>query len=392
MSELAPEESRHAIPQGPAAIDLTVLILCLNEQNSIARCVEEARRFLLRNAIHGEVLVLDNGSTDASAEVARRAGARVVTETRRGYGRATIAGIHAAYGRLVILGDGDGEHDLDNLDAFWQKLQQGYDLVVGNRLAGAPLGATRLLRRRMGARLLSAVGRLLFTSPVEDMHCGLRGFDRQQVLDLGLRTPGMESASEMIAKAVRKDLRIAEVPVAQRSALDEQRTPHLRIWSDGWRHLRLMLLLSPRWLFLLPGCLLVAAGTVAMIVPLLRADWLGTYSMLFGSGMVVCGLQLVWFALFHEILRRQSGEADRTTWLVRHVSPSRLLAAGLGLGLLGLLGSAWSLVLWAEAGGDETLADSRIRVAIPSVMLLVLAVQFVFSGFLLMFLSFRRGD
>lgn len=392
MSELAPEESRHAILQGPAAIDLTVLILCLNEQNSIARCVEEARRFLLRNAIHGEVLVLDNGSTDASAEVARRAGARVVTETRRGYGRATIAGIHAAYGRLVILGDGDGEHDLDNLDAFWQKLQQGYDLVVGNRLAGAPLGATRLLRRRMGARLLSAVGRLLFTSPVEDMHCGLRGFDRQQVLDLGLRTPGMESASEMIAKAVRKDLRIAEVPVAQRSALDEQRTPHLRIWSDGWRHLRLMLLLSPRWLFLLPGCLLVAAGTVAMIVPLLRADWLGTYSMLFGSGMVVCGLQLVWFALFHEILRRQSGEADRTTWLVRHVSPSRLLAAGLGLGLLGLLGSAWSLVLWAEAGGDETLADSRIRVAIPSVMLLVLAVQFVFSGFLLMFLSFRRGD
>lgn len=376
-------------------MDLTVLILCLNEEKSIAHCVEEARRFLLRNAIHGEVLVLDNGSTDASAEAARRAGARVVAEARRGYGRAIVAGIHAAQGRLVILGDGDGEHDLDNLDAFWRKLQQGYALVVGNRHTRSLPGATRLLRR-MGVWLLSAVGRFLFRSPVADMHCGLRGFDRQQMLDLNLRAPGMESASEMIAKAVGRNLRIAEVPVAQRSALDAERTPHLRIWSDGWRHLRTMLLLSPRWLFLHPGYLLVVAGAVAMVVPFVRADWLGTYAMLFGSGMVVCGLQLVWFALFAQSLGGQdviaTGEAKLSTWLLRHASPNRLLALGLGFGLLGLLGSAWSVVLWAEAGGDATLADGRLRVAIPSVMLLVLAVQFVFSGFLLMFLSSRSGD
>lgn len=373
-------------------MELTVLILCLNEEKSIAHCVEEAHRFLLRNAIDGEVLVLDNGSTDASAQVARRAGARVVSEDRRGYGRAIVAGTRAAHGRLVILGDGDGEHDLDNLDAFWQKLRQGYGLVVGNRLTRSLPGATRLLRRRMGARLLSAVGRLLFTSPVEDMHCGLRGFHRQQMLDLNLRAPGMESASEMIAKAVRKNLRIAEVPVAQRSALDADRTPHLRIWSDGWRHLRLMLLLSPRWLFLHPGCLLVVAGMVAMIVPFVRADWFGTYAMLFGSGMMVCGLQLVWFALFAQSLRGEEEGSKWATWLVRHATPDRLLASGLGAGLLGLLGSAWSVWLWAQADGDATLAEGRLRVAIPSVMLLVLAVQFVFSGFLLMFLSSRRGD
>ncbi len=376
-------------------MDLTVLILCLNEEKSIASCVAEARRFLLRNAIDGEVLVLDNGSTDASAEAARRAGARVVAETRHGYGRAIVSGIRAAHGRLVILGDGDGEHDLDNLDAFWQKLQQGYALVVGNRLAESLPGVTRPLKRRVGARLLSAIGRLLFASPVDDMHCGLRGFDRQKMLDLNLRAPGMESASEMIAKAVQKNLSIVEVPVAQRSALDAGRTPHLRIWRDGWRHLRLMLLLSPRWLFWHPGCLLVVAGTVAMIVPFVRADWLGTYAMLFGSAMVVCGLQLVWFALFTQSLgtaEGRSGEARWATWLLRHVSPDRLLVSGLGFGLLGLTGSAWSLVLWAEAHGEATLSDGRLRVAIPSVMLLVLAVQFVFSGFLLMFLSSRRGD
>ena len=377
-------------------MDLTVLILCLNEEKSIANCVEEAHRFLLRNAIHGEVLVLDNGSTDASAESARRAGARVVSETRRGYGRAIVSGIHAAYGRRVILGDGDGEHDLDNLDAFWQKLQQGYALVVGNRLTDSLPGVTRLLRRRIGARLLSAVGRLLVTSPVEDMHCGLRGFDRRQVLELNLRAIGMEAASEMIAKAVQKNLSIAEVPVAQRSALDAARTPHLRVWRDGWRHLRLMLLLSPRWLFLHPGCLLVVAGTVAMIVPFVRADWLGTYTMLFGSGMVVCGLQLVWFALFTQSLgtggQPTTKLSRRSNWLLRHVSPDRLLASGLGLGLLGLLGSAWSLALWTDASGEATPTDDELRVAIPSVMLLVLAVQFVFTGFLLMFLSSRRGD
>lgn len=371
-------------------MDLTILILCLNEEKSIAQCVREATRFLRRNAIVGEVLVLDNGSEDGSAAAAHDAGARVVSETRRGYGRAIISGVAAARGRFVVLGDGDGEHDLDNLDAFWAKLQDGYALVVGNRFAASPgPGATRFLNRYVGAPLLSAFGRLLTPTTVRDLHCGLRAFDRQKVLGLKLRAPGMECASEMIIKAARKNLRIAEVPVSQRAALNAERTPHLRVWRDGWRHLRLLLLSSPRWLFLRPGCLSIVVGATLMVVPLVRADWLGTYAMLLGAGIVICGAQVLWFALFAGIHGGNQGKWSR--WLLRDRPLKRLLAAGFGLGVLGFAGSVWSVVLWASAN-DPALSDDRLRVAIPSVMLLVLAVQFVFSGFMLTFLTFEDAD
>ena len=371
-------------------MDLTILILCLNEEKSIVQCVCEAKRFLRRNAIVGEVLVLDNGSEDGSAEAARGAGARVVSETRRGYGRAIISGVVAARGRFVILGDGDGEHDLDNLDAFWAKLQSGYALVVGNRFKALPdPGAMRFMNRFVGAPLLSAFGRLLIPTTVRDLHCGLRAFDRQQVLGLKLRAPGMESASEMIIKAARKNWRIAEVPVSQRSALNADRTPHLRIWRDGWRHLRLLLLLSPQWLFLRPGCLSIVLGAMLMIVPFVRADWLGTYAMLFGAGMVICGSQLVWFASFAHVYGGTQGDWSRR--LLRDRPLEKLLGTGFGLGLLGLAGSVWSVVLWAQTD-DLTLADDRLRIAIPSVMLLVLAVQLVFSGFMLTLLTYRDAD
>ena len=226
--------------------DLTVLILCRNEEGSVARCVGEACGFLTRNGIRGEVVVVDNGSSDRSREHALRAGARVVHEPRTGYGNAVIGGISAAKGRFIILGDGDGEHDLDALEPFWEKLQEGADFVIGNRYQGAMRPGSSVLRRRVGNPMLSGLGRLLFQVPVNDFLSGLRAFRADRARALGLRSPGMEMASEMIVKAGLRGMRFAEVPVFQRSAFDPARSSHVRVWRDGWRHLRLLLTLSPR--------------------------------------------------------------------------------------------------------------------------------------------------
>lgn len=372
--------------------DLTVLILCLNEEKSIARCVGEAKGFLRRNAIAGEVLVVDNGSEDRSAALAEEAGARVVVERERGYGNAIKAGIAAARSRHVILGDGDGEHDLNALEPFWEKLCAGCELVMGNRFAASARGSMRFLNRYIGAPLLSAVGRFLVRAPVSDFHCGLRGFDLARMRGLALRAPGMEIASEMVVKAARANLRMAEVPVSQRPAWDPDRVPRLRIWHDGWRHLRLLLLLSPKWLFFIPALVAVVAGLVLLTLPLLRGDWLGTYAMQFGTGLVVCGTQLAVFAavarLFGERMGFHSG--GFAEWVMRHRLLERALAIGLLLAALGVAGCVWSVVLWAAAGGDPSFVEARLRVAIPSVGVLIVAIQTVFSGFLLTLLASRE--
>ena len=371
--------------------DLTVLILCLNEEKSIARCVAEARRFLRRNAIAGEVLVVDNGSEDRSAALAEEAGARVVAAPERGYGNAIKAGIAAARSRHVILGDGDGEHDLNALEPFWEKLRAGCELVMGNRFA-ADRSSMRFLNRYVGAPLLSAVGRLLVRAPVSDFHCGLRGFDLARMRGLALRAPGMEIASEMVVKAAQANLRVAEVPVSQRPAWDPDRVPRLRIWHDGWRHLRLLLLLSPKWLFFIPGLVAVVAGLVLLTLPVLRGDWLGTYAMQFGAGLVVCGAQLAVFAAVARLFGERMGfhAGGFAEWVMRRRVLERALAPGLLLAALGVAGCVWSVVLWAAAGGDPAFAEARLRVAIPSVGVLIVAIQTVFSGFLLTLLASRE--
>ena len=372
--------------------DLTVLILCLNEEKSIARCVAEARRFLRRNAIAGEVLVVDNGSEDRSAALAEEAGARVVAVPERGYGNAIKAGIAAARSRHVILGDGDGEHDLNALEPFWEKLRAGCELVMGNRFAAADRSSMRFLNRYIGAPLLSAVGRFLVRAPVSDFHCGLRGFDLARMRGLALRAPGMEIASEMVVKAARANLRVAEVPVSQRPAWDPDRVPRLRIWHDGWRHLRLLLLLSPKWLFFVPGLVAAVAGLVLLTLPVLRGDWLGTYAMQFGAGLVVCGAQLAVFAAVARLFGERMGfhAGGFAEWVIRRRVLERALALGLLLAALGVAGCVWSVVLWAAAGGDPAFAEARLRVAIPSVGVLIVAIQTVFSGFLLTLLASRE--
>ena len=380
---------------------LTILILCRDEEGSIAHCVGEAREFLGRRAITGEIVVVDNGSRDRSAALAEAAGARVVEGPRAGYGNAIISGIRAARGHFIILGDGDGEHDLSALDPFWDALQDGSDIVVGNRFAGETRSeGMSFLRRYVGNPILSGIGRLLFSAPVRDFLCGLRGFRAESVRALGLQSPGMECASEMIVKAVRKEMRIAEAPVRQRRALDPNRSSHLRPWRDGWSHLRLLLMLSPRWVFLYPACLMLAAGAFFMVVPVVypveQGGWFGAYTMLFGAAGLVCGSQSVVFALTARIFTDSIGLTDGRwgAWMSNRGVLEKLLAVGSLLLLAGAAAIVRSLVVWAGADPAPSAVDieARHRIGVAAITLVILGVQAMLSGFLLDLVSSQRAS
>src|SRR5688572_16740878 len=285
---------------------------CLNEAATVGRCVEKARGFLERTGIEGEVLVADNGSSDESRRLAAQAGARVIAAPERGYGAALSAGIAAARGRYVIMGDADDSYDFSRLEPFVEKLRAGYPLVMGNRFKGGIRpNAMPALHRYLGNPVLSFLGRLFFRTGVRDFHCGLRGFEREAVNRLQLKTSGMEFASELVVKAALAGWRIAEVP----TTLDPDgrgRPAHLRSWRDGWRHLRFLLLFSPRWLFLYPGVALLGAGsaltTALYFTPLhFLGAGLDIHSMLYASAGALLGLQLCLFALFARVSAQNAG-------------------------------------------------------------------------------------
>ena len=247
-------------------LELTILMPCLNEAETIETCIQKATGYLRSSGVVGEVLIADNGSTDGSVEMAQRLGARVVKVRERGYGAALIAGIEAARGRYVIMGDADDSYEFSNLEGFVSALRGGNELVMGNRFKGGiKPGAMPPLHRYLGNPVLSTIGRVFFNSPVGDFHCGLRGFNREAIAGLGLCSPGMEFASEMVVKATLKKLKITEVPTTL-SPDGRSRPPHLRSWRDGWRHLRFLMLFSPRWLFLYPGIVLSLLGLASMVL------------------------------------------------------------------------------------------------------------------------------
>src|SRR5437667_130333 len=307
---------------GRRMTEVTILMPCLNEAATVGNCVAKARGFLARAQITGEVLVADNGSRDGSRAVAEQAGARVVDVAERGYGAALAGGIAAARGRYVIMGDADDSYDFGRLEGFVARLREGYPLVMGNRFQGSiGKGAMPLLHRYLGNPVLSFVGRLLFRAPVGDFHCGLRGFDRDAVRSLDLRTRGMEFASELVVKAALAGWRIAEVPTALQPD-GRGRPSHLRSWRDGWRHLRFLLLFSPRWLFLYPGLALLALGmaltTALYFAPLhFLGAGLDIHSMLYASAGALLGMQLCLFALFARVSAQNSGLLPRRPGLDR---------------------------------------------------------------------------
>ncbi len=379
--------------------ELTILMPCLDEAATVAACVAKARAFLQRTAIDGEVLVADNGSVDGSAALAAAAGARVINVAERGYGAALRAGLQSARGRYVIMGDADESYDFASLDGFVAKLRAGYPLVMGNRFAGGILrGAMPLLHRYLGNPLLSFIGRLFFRTRVGDFHCGLRGFQRDAVLALDLRAPGMEFASELVVKAALAGWRIAEVPTTL--APDGRGRPaHLRSWRDGWRHLRLLLLFSPRWLFLYPGALLLSSGTTlgtALYFSPLGVGGAGPYThpLLYAAPAALLGLQLCLFALFARVSAQVAGLLPRQQALDRLLGALTLergLVAGLGLAAVGFAWSASAFWAWREAGFGALDPRVVMRDTIPASALMIGGMEVALASFLLSVLRLKEG-
>jgi glycosyltransferase involved in cell wall biosynthesis len=383
----------------PPDLELTVLMPCLNEAETVGQCVRKAIGFLKRSGTAGEVLVADNGSTDGSKALANEAGARVVEIPEKGYGAALRGGIRAARGRFIVMGDADDSYDFSRLDAFVDSLRDGHDLVMGNRFAGGiDANAMPALHRYLGNPVLSFIGRLLFGAKVSDFHCGLRGFRRDTILQLGLNTPGMEFASEMVVKASLKGLKIAEVPTTL-SRDGRSRPPHLRSWRDGWRHLRFLLLFSPRWLFLYPGLTLLGVGLLSMTALLpgpisVGALTLDIHTMLYASLAMIMGLQLTQFALFSRAFAARIGllapsrGVERFTGLI---SLERGVLLGLLLLLGGLAGSSYAVAYWGHSAFGSMDPTSLMRVAIPSATAIATGLQLIFGSFFLGMLGIRAS-
>jgi glycosyltransferase involved in cell wall biosynthesis len=379
-------------------MELTILMPCLNEAETLPVCIEKASRFMHRQGIDGEVLIADNGSTDGSPQIAGENGARVIHVEQPGYGAALRGGIEAANGRFVIMGDADDSYDFSRLEAFVERLRAGYQLVMGNRFQGgiAP-GAMPPLHRYLGNPVLSFVGRLFFNSPARDFHCGLRGFDREAILALDLVTPGMEFASEMVVKASLLGMQVCEVPTTL-SPDGRSGAPHLRSFRDGWRHLRFLLLFSPRWLFLYPGLvlMLVGIGLGAWLLPGPRAFFgvvLDVHTLLYAAIAILIGFQLVAFGLFSKFFAVSHGLHPRGQALQRFLGVVTLevgLLVGLALVLLGLGIGLYAVWLWDQRSFGVLDPQRTLRWVIPSAVCLALGVQIMFSSFFLSVLGLRR--
>lgn len=363
--------------------DLTILMPCLNEAKTLPKCVAMAREFLDQSQLSAEILIADNGSTDGSQALALSLGARVIAVRERGYGAALRAGIAAAQGRWVVMGDADASYDFSRLGAFLERLQGGTDLVVGNRfLGGISLGAMPPLHRYLGNPILSFIGRRFFGGPLKDFHCGLRGFRRQAMLQLDLVTPGMEFASEMIVKSLQAGLVVAEVPTTL--AKDgRDRPPHLNTWRDGWRHLRYLLLYTPRWLFLYPGVTLMLLGLLQLVYSNLATPgatrWpVGIHTQLFAAAAMILGFQTMLFAL-GAVLARHCARLDtphpRERFAVSLVQGPWLALGGSAVALMGLAVSATLAWQWGLSGFGQLVPEVAMRKVIPGVALMIVGTQ-----------------
>jgi glycosyltransferase involved in cell wall biosynthesis len=356
---------------------------CLNEAETLARCIAKARDFLERTGIDGEILIADNGSTNGSQAIATANGARVISIGKRGYGSALLGGIRSARGRFVIMGDSDDSYDFNALDPFVAKLREGFDLVMGNRFRGGiKPGAMPALHRYLGNPVLTMIGRLFFGSACGDFHCGLRGFRREAILHLDLQAPGMEFASEMVVKATVSKLKIAEVPTIL-SPDGRSRPPHLRSWRDGWRHLRFLLLFSPRWLFLYPGITLFVIGLLAMVWLLpaprvINGVTLDAHTLVYASLAVTVGFQSILFWMFAKVYGMRAGIVPWAPWfraLMGAVTLEAGLIAGAVLLFFGITLAIYALSSWDLAGFGVLRPSDTMRIVIPSATAILLAFQ-----------------
>jgi len=399
QSTLERDPARSDRRSAPASVELTILMPCLNEAETIEVCVRKAMGFLSRSGVDGEVLIADNGSTDGSQAMAEALGARVVAVPEKGYGAALIGGIAAAHGRYVIMGDADDSYDFENLDGMVAHLRDGAELVMGNRFKGgiAP-GAMPPLHRYLGNPVLSFIGRLFFSIPVGDFHCGLRGFSREAILGLRLQSPGMEFASEMVVKASLNKLRIEETPATLKPD-GRSRPPHLKTWRDGWRHLRFLLLHSPRFLFIYPGLALIILGLLGSVLlapgerrvtPNLRLD---IHSLIVACFAVLIGVQMVMFGALARRYQALEGilpPSEKFHKFLLGLSLEPILQSALVIFLAGVSGIAWSVIHWAGSGFGDLSDHGVMRVLVISLTGVAVAIQLAAAGFLASVFTLRR--
>jgi hypothetical protein len=369
-------------------VEVSVVLPCLNEAETLAVCVQKAVRCLHDLGVKGEVVVSDNGSTDGSQEIAVANGARVVHAPVRGYGGALMAGIEAARGEYVIMADSDDSYDLSNLGPFIDKLREGHDVVMGNRFAGGiGPGAMPPLHKYLGNPVLSWLGRMLFKlKGIGDFHCGIRGFSRERILALELCMPGMEFASELVVRASLAGYSIVEVPTTLQKD-GRSRPPHLRTWRDGWRHLRFLLVLSPRRTLIQPGFLIAAIGSVGTVALVLGPVRLGgltldVNALAYACMAVLVGTQLVLFGGFAEIYGRHEGivHEQRLAKWTRILRLETCAAVGLTLMVLGVTGTLLALSAWGAHGFGDQDARAAMRVVLPSATLFATGTLIIFSG------------
>jgi glycosyltransferase involved in cell wall biosynthesis len=375
-------------------MQLSIVMPCLNEAETLATCIRKARKGIEQAGVSGEILIADNGSTDESREIAHREGACVVSIARKGYGNALRGGIEAASGNWILMGDADDSYDFSNIAPFVEKLREGDDLVMGCRMpsgGGTVMpGAMPWKHRWIGNPILTFVGRLFFKSPARDFHCGMRAFSKQAYSRMDLRTAGMEFASEMVIKATLSKLKITEVPIILHPD-GRSRAPHLRSWRDGWRHLRFMLLFSPRWLFLIPGvgvCLIGAAGLSFLTLGnmIFGKVVLDVGTMMVCSMLLLVGTQLLWLAVFTRHFAVSEGLLPPNPRLERILSAFSLewgLISGVILGLAGTILLGIAFFDWQQAGFQGLSYGTNLRRLIPASTLIVLGIQFLFGSFFL---------
>ncbi len=384
--------------QNEAPLELTVVMPCLNEAETLAVCVDKAMAALRDNGIAGEVVVADNGSTDGSQAIATAHGARVVPVPMRGYGAALNAGIQAARGQYVLMADADDSYEFGHVPRFLAELRKGAELVMGNRFRGGiGPGAMPPLHRYLGNPVLSFLGRTLFRAPIGDFHCGIRAFSKDAYERLGLRTTGMEFASEMVVKAALLGQRIVEVPTTLKKD-GRSRPPHLRTWRDGWRHLRFLLMYSPRWLFLFPGLALMAIG-LGLTVWLLPAERplghvnLGVDTLAYAAAAVLLGFQLVFFGVAAKVFAITEGllpEDEAFSKWFQYITLETGLITGVLLVLVGVGIAVSSVVSWAHTGYGSLPPVEMMRRTLPAMLCLMLGTEICFASFFLSLLGLKR--
>ncbi len=382
-------------------VELTILMPCLNEERTLETCIKKAQRYLKESNIKGEVLIADNGSTDNSVKIAKKNKARVIHVPIKGYGSALISGIKESYGKYIIMGDCDDSYDFLHLDAFVAKLKEGYELVMGNRFEGGiEKGAMPFLHKYIGNPVLSFLGRLLYNSKIKDFHCGLRGFNKEKILELNLQCPGMEFASEMVVKAEIHKLKIAQVPTTLKKD-GRNCKPHLNTFRDGYRHLRFLLINSPKWLFLVPGIFLMIIGIIGILLLIngqinLNSNYsIGIHTMLYSSSFVIIGILLCGFFILAKLYSYNVHlilELDGFTKRIINIKTHRFVFTGLIFLIIGIVISIMSVIKW----GSVSFGDLNPVLFMPKVILanclLIIGFEIVFFALLVGIMKMKNFE